>query len=217
MVRLIDRRSFLAAGATAGVVTIAGCGQDSGSTETENGDEETDGPDTPGGTDDSIDGEEMTTEESSGGDDGASFDLDLTVDQLPDAFESLTIEFTGLSFFTMTGSTITRDSDPVQVDLTDLAASGASTDLMETSVPADEYDSSTYFIAVTDTTMSSDDSEQTFRSEEDGEVIAGFKKATEGLEVGSGESITLTAQVSVQDAFDYDWKFNIGFSIDRES
>lgn len=215
MVRLIDRRSFLAAGATAGAVTIAGCGQDSGSTET--GDDETDGPDTPGGTDDSMDGEETTTEGSSGGGDGASFDVDLAVDQLPDAFESLTIEFTGIEFFTMTGSTITRDSDPVQVDLAELASSGASTDLMETSVPADEYDSSTYLIAVTETTMSSDDSEQTFRSEEDGEVTAGFKGATEGLEVASGESITLTGQLSVQDAFDYDWKFQMEFSVDRES
>lgn len=51
MVRLIDRRSFLAAGATAGVVTIAGCAQDSG-TETENGTNNSSGSD---GPDDSTD------------------------------------------------------------------------------------------------------------------------------------------------------------------
>jgi len=118
--------------------------------------------------------------------------------------------------FSMTGSTVSFESSPVQVDLAELASSGASTDLMEATVPVDEYDNITYFIAVTDTAMSNDDGEQTFRSGEDGEVLSNLTEP-DSFDVESGESITLTVQMSVEDAFDYDWKFMTEFSVDRES
>jgi len=220
MVQLIDRRSFLTAGATAGAITIAGCGQDSESSESETEDGETNSTEGGSETDDST-GAEETQSEVDAGDDGASFDLNLTVGELPDAFESLTVEFTGFSFFSTTGSTVSWESEPVQADLVEVASSGGSIDLMETNVPADEYDSIDYFITVTDTTMSGDDGEQTFRGEEDGEVDGEFGRGDgagqDSLDINSGGSVTVTAEMSIQDAFDWDWKFEVSHSIDRES
>jgi len=90
----IDRRAIApTAGATAGVIPIAGCGQASESTEAENSEADTDESETSSGNDDSTGGGETPTEElseeESGDSDGASFDLDLTGGQFPDAFESL--------------------------------------------------------------------------------------------------------------------------------
>lgn len=213
---MIDRRSFLAAGASASVVTVAGCAQDGDSNGNEDGDESDGGGSDGSDSSDGDDGGGTDGSETSDGGDGAAFDLDLAVDQLPDAFESLVVEFTGFEFFSMTGQTLTFESDPVQVDLAELAASGGSTDLMETTVPAGEYDNITYFIAVTDTTVSGGEGEQTFRSGEDGEVLSNLTEP-DAFVIEAGESITLTAQLSVEDAFDYDWKFATGFSVDRES
>lgn len=217
---MIDRRSFLATGATASIITIAGCAQDGDSDENEDGDGGSDGSDTSddgdGGSSDTDDGGGSDGSDSSDGGDGASFDLDLTVDQLPDAFESLVIEFTGFDTFSMTGQTQTFESDPVEVDLAELAASGGSTDLMETTLPAGEYDNFDYFIEVIDTTLSSGEGEQTFRTDENPEVHDSLNEP-DAFVVEAGESITLTAQLSVEDAYDYDWKFIANSSVDRES
>ncbi|MBX0287802.1 hypothetical protein EGH22_15810 [Halomicroarcula sp. F28] len=211
MVRLLDRRSFLAAGATAGVVTIAGCGQDSGAPETENTEAGTDEPGT-------------TCEESNDG--SASFDLDITADQLPDAFESISVEFTGFELSDVDGCTVTRESDPVQFDLDQVEAgfdwSEGSIDLMETDVPPGEYDSITYFITVTDTTLSSGDGEQTFQTNEDGRVPGIlWDSGGNSLRIEAGESITITPQLTVQEGFSYDWrmgsKFDTQESLDRQS
>jgi len=233
MVRSIDRRSFLAAGATAGVVTIAGCGQDSGATESENTEAGTDETDTTDGNNGSTGTEEMTAEgttceASNDGTDDASFDLDVVVDKLPDAFESLSAEFTGFKLSDVDGCTVTRESDPVQLDLAELASDRVmmedmeTMDLMETTVPAGEYDSITYFLTVTDTTTSSGDGEQTFRSDEDGEVPGVLAEPGENsLDIEAGESITITPELYVQEWINYDWsmgsRFDTRESIDRQS
>ena len=202
MVRSIDRRSFLAAGATAGVVTIAGCGQDSGATETEN---------TEAGTDESN-----TSDGNNGSTGSASFDLDVTVDDLefPDAFESLSVEFTGFKLLDVGDSTVTRESDPVQFDLAELASSGESVDLIETTVPAGEYPSINYFITATDSTMSSGDGEQTFN---DGEILG----VSGGLTIKASDSITFTPYLLVSEGFENDWRIGTGITpsedIERQS
>jgi hypothetical protein len=161
-------------------------------------------------------------DESNGGSDGASFDLDVTVDQLPDAFGSLSIEFTGFELFDICGNTVTRENDPGQLDQVELASGEASMDLLETTVPAEGYDSITYFITVTDTTMSSGDSEQTFRSNEDSGVPGSLAEPGESsLDIEAGESITITPQLYVQESFNYDWTIGSGFDtrvgLDRQS
>jgi hypothetical protein len=57
---------------------------------------------------------------------------------------------------------------------------------------------------------------ETVSDEENGEVLKDFSDP-DALAIESGGSVTLTAELSVQDAFDYDWKFAVGHSRDRES
>jgi len=100
MVRSLNRRSFLTAGATAGLVTIAGCGQDSGA-----GDENAG----------------AGTEEPDGDRGSASFALDIIAGNQPNEFESLIIELTGFELRRDNDdSTVTREIEPVRVDLINL-------------------------------------------------------------------------------------------------
>jgi len=191
---------------------LAGCSSDGGDSDDTGDDGDSSGDDGGEGDDTGDDGDGSGND----GGEGASLDLNLTVGELPDAFESLTVEFSGFSLFTATGSTIERESDPVQADLTALAASGDVMDLTEASVPADRYDNIRMFIAVTEATVSDDDSEQTFRSGEDGEVLNDFSDP-DFLEIASGDAVTVTSDISVEDAFDYDWKFQVSSSFDSGS
>ena len=214
MVRSLNRRSFLTAGATAGLVTIAGCGQDSGAADENAG----------AGTDEPEITDETPSEEPDGDRGSVSFVLDIIAGIPPNEFESLIIELTGFELRRDNDdSTVTREIDPVRVDLINLASTDGRESIMEATVPAGDYNGIWYFATVPDYTLSNGDGDQTFFNNENPEAHGTMTEPGKTyVSLEDGDSVTI---IPVADVREYggsdDWILTFEWrspgSFERES
>lgn len=222
------RRQFLASAATVGALSVAGCSQDGGSDDEGEDEDEEDEAEATGTDGSGGDGTGADGEMENMGDDGSvdtpastpaetgdvSFDLNVDVSNQSNSdisdFESLRVQFSGFELQRRDGSRVQRERQPMELDLTTLAGEGE-TDLMETTIPAGEYDMARFYVSVLDfATKSGEDESLPFENSDPMNKEIGVMGPYEAT---SGSSITFNILLSVSKTFTGDaWEFNAGYS-----